>query len=558
MSFRLAAPTRLSAISLVVGLAACAPSQDPLSQEQSQQGDDSIVDIAHTGVKDQSIGNCWVYATTGWVESLHLSQSGAEVNFSESYVSYWHWLEGIAGPAQGLPRIAYLDGNQLSTGGWFGTAAELMRRYGVIEEGDFIPEEAESALSSRQSAALAAINQSLASGALSTPEARADRALVRDELDRAWGLSPAVVAALDATFGAGAELTLATGGAPASDDIIAPANVAVGFAEVGAGQYQALSLADAIGQPASWDPGTRVGPYAWNEQAYSPLGADRRQRLREAQIALHRRLPVIMTWFVDFNAMGNDGAFRAPPEAPGHQGGHMTVLEDYEIDDVPGYGTLEAGTLVTDPAALEAALADEANIAFFRIKNSWGTDLAPPEGALQFAGYHDLYMEYLDGSLAYCTGTGANKCETTTPVNGMWGLVLPPAGFSVGTIPEPPPLECHAPCVQGASLQPACSPCVASVCAADPFCCSETGSWDQYCVAAVPNLCGADACTEPEEEEQDPACHDVCSIGASMTASCGACEASICQADPFCCSASGSWDALCVQKVPTLCGQSCN
>jgi aminopeptidase C len=51
---------------------------------------DDVTDIKNSAVKNQSIGNCWVYATIGWAESLHLTQTGKELNLSESYVTYWH------------------------------------------------------------------------------------------------------------------------------------------------------------------------------------------------------------------------------------------------------------------------------------------------------------------------------------------------------------------------------------------------------------------------------------------------------------------------------------
>jgi aminopeptidase C len=170
---------------------------------------DDVTDIQNSSVKNQSIGNCWVYATVGWAESLHLTHTGTELNLSESYVSYWHWFEGIAG-AKDQPKLATLQGDEISTGGWYGIAVELMLRYGVMDEGAFIPEEAEAQLSTRQEQALAAINESLKNGKLRTPEARRDRALVRAELDKAWKLSPEVVAKLDAAFGKSVFKTLYT------------------------------------------------------------------------------------------------------------------------------------------------------------------------------------------------------------------------------------------------------------------------------------------------------------------------------------------------------------
>jgi hypothetical protein len=49
--------------------------------------------------------------------------------------------------------------------------------------------------------------------------------------------------------------------------------------------------------------------------------------------------------------------------------------------------------------------------------------------------------------------------------------------------------DCHDPCVAGLALVPACSPCAATVCASDPFCCST--SWDSLCVDAANDQCNA-------------------------------------------------------------------
>ena len=48
-----------------------------------------------SSVKRQSIGNCWIYASVGWVESLHLRATGEVYDLSETYVSYWDWYEKL-------------------------------------------------------------------------------------------------------------------------------------------------------------------------------------------------------------------------------------------------------------------------------------------------------------------------------------------------------------------------------------------------------------------------------------------------------------------------------
>src|SRR4051794_26969177 len=60
-----------------------------------KRDDDSVTEVPHSAVKDQSTNNCWVYATTGWAESLHLAATGEELDLSESYLTYWFWFEQI-------------------------------------------------------------------------------------------------------------------------------------------------------------------------------------------------------------------------------------------------------------------------------------------------------------------------------------------------------------------------------------------------------------------------------------------------------------------------------
>jgi hypothetical protein len=151
----------------------------------------------------------------------------------------------------------------------------------------------------------------------------------------------------------------------------------------------------------------------------------------------------------------------------------------------------------------------------------------------------------------------------------------------------------HDLCATGPAVDPACHLCAGHVCAADPFCCSTT--WDAICVLEVETVCGetcpvscgdgicsaAEDCSSCSadcgacascgngtcEWGEDcascasdcgacPTCsHDKCATGAPLSASCDACTADICAADPFCCSA--AWDVLCVAEVSSICGETC-
>jgi len=464
-----------------LGLALTAMAVPACDSESTESDADDITDVKNSSVKNQAIGNCWVYASVGWAESLHLTQTGKQLNMSESWISYWHWYEQIVGSgAGGDTAVANLDSKtQLTTGAWFGVAAELMRRYGVIDEGSFIPEEAEAARSSRQSSALSAINTSLKSGVLSDAAKRKDRKVVRAEMDKAWGLKPEVIKLVDDTFGADASKSFAKGTAKIPSGAVGLRRAA--DIEVG----KNISLADAVGEPASkFDVKTRKGKYAWNDTSYPTSAGARRNLQIKVQRAMHEGMPVVMTWFVDFAALKSN-VFAEPPTVPGSQGGHMTTLEDYQITNVPTYGKLEAGKLVTDKKILDAALSTSATIEFFRIKNSWGSSLAPPNATDDLRGYYDLNMKYLDASLTKCTEKNGDKCGTKSQTNGLWAFTLPPDAFltdRVGTEGA-----CLNECTIGPARAATCSPCTDLICGEDPYCCST--EWDATCANTAAYIC---------------------------------------------------------------------
>jgi hypothetical protein len=383
---------------------------------------DPITDVTQSSVKRQSIGNCWLYAVASWAESMHKSVNGEELNMSESYWNYWYWFDQIANGG--------LDGNQIQTGGWYSTGVDLITRYGIMMEADFIPEEANAEMSNRQKTALDAINLSLKSGVLSTAAARKNRETVRRELDRVYGLRPEVVAQLDSVFGPRVTRTLDRWASTKNTKVKRAREISVRTADSTTKKMVTVNLADAIGQKQGTSPwSARTGRYAWQTVSYPTWSPSARRNLQvRLQRAMHDANPVIMSWFVDFNALDPQGRFMAPPASPGRQGGHMVVVEDYEINNVPGFGTLKAGVKETRPEALNAALDPAAKIQFIRIKNSWGS--YRPDRQFVLPGYHDLYMAYLDGPVKQCRqtpegNTDTSSCWDDTPFND---LVLP-AGY---------------------------------------------------------------------------------------------------------------------------------
>jgi hypothetical protein len=377
---------------------------------------DDIVNVPQTDVERQSIGNCWLYAHASWVESMHKAATGESFDVSQSYWTYWHWFD----------QVATGNATTISTGGNWQTANAIVKKYGLVAERDFILADTDSELSTRQASALAAVNESLAHGALSPSGARQDRTLVRRELDRAWGLTPEVTSMLDAVFGADVARTFGPVSAPAES--AGPIQRAQDFK---------VAYTTAPGTPAA----QRVLSQAmtdWRQVFYAT--ADRRAFQLRVQKALHDAQPVIITWFVDFDALesrdnGRLGSFNLVTLnelGPGRQGGHMTVLEDYEARLADGR-ILAAGKTL-DPAdpgdrtLLESALLASTQITFLRVKNSWGSARPDRAFAPGMPGYHDLYLDYLDGPVKKCVErdgeTDTTNCPTTT--TPLQNVVLPP------------------------------------------------------------------------------------------------------------------------------------
>ncbi|MBI2393336.1 MAG: hypothetical protein HYV09_27380 [Deltaproteobacteria bacterium] len=436
MSLDLLSKTRWLSLAAMLGLASatslggCAVDADRDDVEEvgvEGASTDAITNVNHSKVKRQSIGNCWLYATVSWVEALNKMATGTEANVSESYLTFWHWFDQIANGA---------TGDEVSTGGSFGVAAEIINRYGLMLEKDFIPAEADSEMSNRQASALSAINTSLKTGALKDPAARGDRAKVLAELEKAWNLDANVKTMLHRTFGTSVTRTIdksyTTKRTPTTGKILRAKDFQAKVKDSKTAEWKTGSLQDAIGTRgySTWAP--RTGAFAWNEVDYPYDAKSRRNFMKRVQRALHDGQPVIISWFVDFNALSSSSTFSLEEIArrggPGRQGGHMTVLHDYEITNVPGFGTLKAGQEAS-PEALTAALADTAQITFLRIKNSWGGYRPDRWNDAVLPGYHDLTSGYLNGPVKKCEEkngvTDTTNCTNHTP---LWEVVLP-AGY---------------------------------------------------------------------------------------------------------------------------------
>lgn len=377
-----------------------------------------VTDVSHTDVRNQSIGNCWAYASTGWLESLHRARTGESVNVSESWITFWDWHRKITS-GSGINTNATTMRSEVSTGGWWDSAMTILRDRGVVMEEEFIPEEGSSARSSRQSEALAALNNELnGEGRLVSATARRDPQMVLNVLLDAWRINDSVRAGIRRVYGISARRTLSsTTETPATWMRKAtrfPIRTAIARSSTGTATSWDGNLSDVI-------PG---GRYAWRSASYPSTPTTRISFQRRVMRALNAAQPVLVSWLVDFNARGTPtGAFQLETlqaaSGPGRQGGHLVSSEDYEVViRQPGQSErrLLAGMMAS---AADMRLAEQyGELVFLRIKNSWGTAQGPLGGS--FGGYHDLYTSYLNGPIRW-TESGSDR----TPLSS----VILPSGF---------------------------------------------------------------------------------------------------------------------------------
>lgn len=412
---------KLSTI-LVLLCAGCAPAgETPTSHEAP------ITDVSPTVAKRQSIPNCWLYSMATWSEALHNRDANQELDLSEAYWTYWHWYDQLTGGV--LDRVegpvATID-----AAGSYSIAAEIAARWGWMLENEFIPEEEGLSRSQRQFVALERVKMELAPGGeLFGPESRRpDHAL--EVLNRVWGLSPGVIASLREVFGAVAERDFRT--LPAS-----PVGAIHRANELSVGD--GLTLDDVIGEAPVVPPGknigdvSRTGPHAWRlarttrNDDHPADARHTRSIVKGIQRTLHTHRPVQLSWNADDAHVDATGTFRAEVQSPGTSDPyrHLSVITDYEVDDVPGFGTLRAGVEETRAEALRAALDDRATVRFFRIKNPWWGSYPKDGKLIPFAqgtnGYNDLELTYLNGD--------------ALDWRRLRAVVLPPEMFG----PEPTP-----------------------------------------------------------------------------------------------------------------------
>jgi hypothetical protein len=92
-------------------------------------------------------------------------------------------------------------------------------------------------------------------------------------------------------------------------------------------------------------------------------------------------------------------------------------------------------------------------------------------------GIHDLRFRYAQDYSCNLGWWGDNGAPTAAQNFGVIYVNQDAAACS------------HATCATGSKLAASCDPCVAKICAADPYCCNTY--WDSICVSEVAQFCGA-------------------------------------------------------------------
>jgi hypothetical protein len=351
-----------------------------------------VTDVHHTPSKRQSIGNCWLYATATWVESLALTETNESHNISETYWTYWHWYDSL--------RFA---GDEINTGGNWDTASSIIARYGWMEEGEFLPGEADLEMSAVQAHAENFVNLQLAEGGQLADFANRTPEKITAVLDEAFGVKMA---------------EMLPNARKASD-------LFVGHQLNG----EKISLAEVIdgsGSPFSWSYVRYPGTFKKDAPPSRAVVRARNDLLRRVMKALNDRQPVIISIEVDFNALRTepyatfDAQTLAEAGAMGRQGGHLLVLEDYTVKNVPGVGEIGEGD-VSDELK---NLALQGDLTSLKAKNSWGT--GRPERGLT-DGHTAFTRSYLDDTIAWkIDEDGGNDDRNKTWRNALRNFVLPP------------------------------------------------------------------------------------------------------------------------------------
>jgi hypothetical protein len=322
-----------------------------LACQPAEVSHEKVTSVSHTPVKRQSIGNCWLYAQATWLESMLKSTTGEKVNVSETYWTYWDMYNKLL-ENKPIPE------EELNTGGTWTRSVAIIGKYGWVKEDEFIPEETNLQMSKAQACAEDYIMAQGKEGGTLYDVSKRTPELLRAELDKAFSCDGQFKFDMNATY---EKRHLA-------DD--------TQLIDVKTKEEHSLTTWLSLWKQVSVSSGNSWGKYEGKKlPSEAELTAYKKLEQR-IKAALNDHQPVVLSWFVTFNAADENGLFNLATlsykKELGSSGGHMIVLHDYVVNNVPGRGTLGEGDMSDE----DKALAMEGDLDYFVVKNSWGANRA--------------------------------------------------------------------------------------------------------------------------------------------------------------------------------------
>ncbi|RZA27448.1 MAG: hypothetical protein EOP10_00055 [Proteobacteria bacterium] len=331
-----------------------------------------ITNVAHTSSKRQSIGNCWLYAQATWLESLILSSDNTKVNVSETYWTYWFFFEML----QKKPTLG--EDEELATGGSWPVSSRIIQKYGWVEEKDFLPNSEASDMSIAQMCAEDYLTKALRNPnhILRNPNLTDNQ--IKDELHKAFSCDGASQDVRDHAYLVGMPW-VSHFELPNMDELKTQAKAAketrIKDAKTGETSNLAELLYDwqSLGMP-------RVSQFEGKKLPSTTSMVEYRKIEQKIKRALNDNVPVVLAFFVSFEAPDKDGIFNLNTLAKaghlGSTGGHMVIGKDYTAMNVPDvdFNRLGESNNGVDFSAELKEKAYQADTDYIVIKNSWGTN----------------------------------------------------------------------------------------------------------------------------------------------------------------------------------------
>ncbi len=331
---------------------------------------EKVTSVNHSPVKRQSIGNCWLYAQATWLESMIKVSTGEVVNVSESYWTYWDLYHKLLAN-EPIPE------DELNTGGSWSRSRSLIDTYGWVKEEDFIPEEKVLVMSKAQACAEEYIMEQGKEGGTLFDVSKRTPGLIRAELDKGFSCNGKYKFDMNATY---ERRRLATD---------------TRLIDVKTREEQNLSVWMGRWKEVSTSAGNSWGAYEGKKLPTEAELSQYKKIEQRIKAALNDHQPVVMSWFVSFNAADSKGLFNLSTLAErgeiGSSGGHMVVLHDYAVTHVPGREDMGEGDMSDE----DKALAMQGDLSYLVVKNSWGADRI--DRPWLGNGYSRLSWDYLTG-----------------------------------------------------------------------------------------------------------------------------------------------------------------